>query len=62
MEQGDWLCINVDKQAVLRDFPTEKEMRFHRKECHGNEMHEEVKPYKVQDNTADPAPRLRLPV
>ena len=53
MEKGDWLCINVENPAELKDFPTEIEMRTHWKKCHGIEMHEEVKPYEVQ--------RLRLP-
>ena len=34
MEQGDWLCINVDKHAAVRDFPTEDLMRTHWKERH----------------------------
>ena len=51
----------AENHAVLRDFPTETEMRTHWKECHVIEMHEVVKPYKVQDNTTEPAPKLRLP-
>ena len=59
--KGDWLYINVDKHAAVRDFPTEDLMRSHWKECRGIALHEVVKPYELQDNTTEPAPRLRLP-
>ena len=33
-------------------------MTTHWKECHGIEMHKEVKPYEVQNTPAEPIPRL----
>ena len=44
MEQGDWLCINVDKHAAVRYFTTEALNRAHWLECHGTQLKEVVKP------------------
>ena len=49
-EDGNWLCVDVDKHAMVQIFDTEDQMRAHLLECHGIPRTDKISMYKAMDN------------
>ena len=60
MEKGDWLCVNLDKQAKLETFDSEVLMRAQWQKCNSIELTEVFVPFVVPDSTIEPAPKFNI--
>ena len=56
IEKGDWLCVNLLKQAWVGNFHTEDLMRKHWEDCHGIPLTEKTVVFQVLDGSKEPVP------